>query len=330
MDEEWRRRFRDEVLPELSFRFDLDASTLEVVQDHRNLVYEGSSVLGKVVLKTIPSAESHHNLLLGDLDWITHLHSNGVRVPRPLTSRDGHLVETVVAGGRSFSACCYQRIKGPLWQQVHNRSDLIGAVGQLAGKMHAVSAGYVPGWEGAIRPTWTDSPWFASLSDAIHPSMPAVIERCLELREALSNLPTSDYGIVHNDLHGGNIIISPDGPVAIDFECSAYSWLVSEIASALFFWLWKTPESQPHELAHRAATFLQAFMQGYTKEHSLGAGWFEAVPLFLKARELSMLASSPLAAEDFETHGKHDRAFSWMKGNIESEVPYVELDFAPF
>ena len=231
MDEEWRRRFRDEVLPELSFRFDLDASTLEVVQDHRNLVYKGSSVLGKVVLKTIASAESHHNLLLGELDWMAHLHTNGVRVPRPLTSRDGHLVETVVAGGRSFSACCYQRIEGPLWQQVHNRSDLIGAVGQLAGKMHAVSAGYVPGWEGAIRPTWTDSPWFASPSDAIHPSMPAVIERCLELREALSNLPTSDYGIVHNDLHGGNIIISPDGPVAIDFECSEHSWLVSEIAS---------------------------------------------------------------------------------------------------
>ena len=320
----------DAVVSELASRFGLRSDLLSLIQGDRNLVYEGSSALGEAVLKVVPSAESSHNLLLGELDWIVHLHANGVSVPRPLRSRSGRLLESLDLDERGFSAYCYRRIEGPLWQHVHNPDDYVSTVGQLAGRMHAVSSGYAPTIQGAARPSWRQAPWFASPADTIHPSMLGVIEKCLELREAIDKLPCDDWGLVHDDLHGGNVVISPGGPVAIDFECSHYSRLASEIGSALFFWLWKTPDSQPQELAHRAATFLRAFLDGYNQEHSLRTGWIEALPLFLKARELSIFASSGLESLDFEAHGKHDRTFSWMKGNIEDGVPYVEVDFESF
>jgi Ser/Thr protein kinase RdoA (MazF antagonist) len=237
-------------------------------------------------------------------------------------------VESLSADDRDFSACCYERVEGPLWQEVRYPSDHVVAVGQLAGKMHAVSAEYTPTREGASRPLWSDAPWFASPADVIHPSMLGVIEMCHRLREAIDRLPARDRGLVHDDLHGGNVVITGGGPAAIDFECSHYSRLVSEIGSALYFWLWKTPDSDAQDLTRRATAFLRAFMRGYRREHDLSERWLEALPLFLKARELSIFASYGLQREDFESHGRHDRTFAWMKANIEKGVPYVELDLA--
>lgn len=323
-----RQVFLTRVLPELAERFGLAISSLALIQDHRNFVYRSSAPTGEVIFKVLPSAESHHRLLLGELDWMAHLHAGGVAVPRPYRSLNGNLVESQALDGWHFSAYCLERIEGRLWPECPNPREVIQPVGRLAGRMHRVSVGYSPAATGAQLSTWSDMPWLKSPADVIHPSMPRVIARCIELREALERLPAVDYGPVHDDLHGGNVLVSADGPVAIDFECAHYAPLASEIASALFFWVWKLPDSQPRDCAQRAEEFLDAFMEGYRREHVLERGRADALPLFLKARELSMLATSPCATEDFGSVGWHDRTFAWRKSSFENDVPFVELDFS--
>jgi len=328
MDDRSRQVFLTRVLPELAERFGLATGSLAPIQDHRNFVYRSPAPTGEVIFKVLPSAESRHALLLGELDWMAHLHAGGVAVPRPCRSLNANLVESQAADEWHFSAYCLERIEGRLWQDCTNGHELIGPVGRLAGRMHRVSVGYSPAAAGAELSTWSDMPWFKSPADPIHSSMPRVIVRSIELSEALERLPAVDNGPVHDDLHGGNVLVSADGPVAIDFECAHYAPLASEIASALFFSVWKTPDSQPRDCAQRAAAFLDAFMEGYHQEHVLNRGWVDALPLLLKARELSMLATSPCATEDFASVGRHDRKFAWMKSNFEHDVPFVELDFS--
>lgn len=233
-----------------------------------------------------------------------------------------------VFDGLHFSAYCLRKVEGRLWGECPNGREILGPVGRLAGKMHRVSVGYRPATSGAKLSAWSDMAWFASPADLIHPSMPRVIARCIELREATERLPAVDYGPVHNDLHGGNVLVSPDGPVAIDFECAYYAALASEIASALYFSVWKTPDSRPCDCAMRATAFLDAFMEGYRQEYVLDRGWTASLPLFLKARELSMLATSPCATQDFDSIGRHDQQFAWMKSNFENDVPFVDVDFS--
>jgi Ser/Thr protein kinase RdoA (MazF antagonist) len=328
MDDRLKRTFLTRALPELAASFRLVTNSLEVVQDHRNFVYRASTPTGEVIFKVVPSAESHHALSLGELDWMAHLHANGVAVPRPCRSRHGNLVESRVVDALHFSAYCLQKVEGQPWGKCTTGRDVIALVGRLAGKMHRVSVGYRPAAAGAKLADWSEVPWFKSPAGVIHPSMPGVIDRCIELRTALERLPAIDRGPVHDDLHGGNILVRPDGPVAIDFECAHSSALASEIASALFFWVWKTPDSQAHEAALRATAFLDAFMEGYQREHTLGRLWETTLPLFLKARELSMLATSPCALQNFESVGRHDRHFAWMKHNFENDVPVVDVDFS--
>jgi amicoumacin kinase len=328
MDDELRQAFLTRVLPELAESFRLAMDSLTVVQDHRNFVYRAPTPTGEVIFKVLPSTESRHALTLGELDWMAHLHDNGVAVPQPRRSCQGNLVESRDVDGLHCSAYCLQKVEGPPWGKYSDGREVIGPVGRLAGRMHGVSVGYRPAAAGARLGDWSEMPWLKSPADVIHPSMPGLIERCIELRAALARLPAIDYGPVHDDLHGGNVIVSPDGPVLIDFECAHYAALASEIASALFFWVWKTPDSRPHDSALRATGFLDAFMEGYQREHMLGRGWETTLPLFLKARGLSMLATSSCAMEDFESVGRHDRTFAWMKHNFENDVPFVDLDFS--
>ncbi|HUW83809.1 MAG TPA: phosphotransferase [Phycisphaerae bacterium] len=328
MDDRSRQILLTGALPELAERFGLAMNSLTLIQDHRNFVYRSPAPTGEVIFKVLPSAESRHPLLLGEIDWMAHLHAGGVAVPQPCRSLDGNLIESQVVDGWHVSAYCLERIEGRLWQECPNSREVIGPVGRLAGKMHRVSLGYSPAAAGAKLSMWSDMPWFKSPADVIHPSMPRVIARCIELRAALEELPAVDHGPVHNDLHGGNVLVSADGPVVIDFECAHYSGLASEIGSALFFWVWKTPDSQPRDSALRAAEFLDAFMEGYRQEHVLDRRWAASLPLFLKARELSMLATSPCATEDFGSVGRHDRTFAWMKSSFENDVPFVDVDFS--
>jgi Ser/Thr protein kinase RdoA (MazF antagonist) len=327
MDDSAKQTLRTRALPELASRFNLAADSLVVIQDHRNFVYRSAAPMSELIFKILPSTESRHALLLGEIDWMAHLHSNGVAVPQPCRSRDANLVESLAVDATHFSAYCLRKVQGHLWQECPDQ-QIIGSVGRLAGKMHRVSVGYSPAAPGARLLTWSDLRWFNSPAEVIHPSMPRLIERCVTLRNSLNSLPAVDYGPVHDDLHGGNVIVSPDGPVAIDFECAHYSGLASEIASALFFRVWKTPDSRPRDSAQRAAEFLTAFMAGYRQEYVLDRSWSAALPLFLKARELSMLASSPYASEDFESVGRFDREFAWKKSNFENDVPFVDLDFS--
>jgi Ser/Thr protein kinase RdoA (MazF antagonist) len=328
MDDGLKQTFLTRVLPGLAESFRLAMDSLTVVQDHRNFVYRASAPTGEVIFKVLASPWPQHAGLLGEMDWIAHLDAHGVAVPQPCRSLQGNLVESRVVDGLHFSAYCLRKVEGQPWGKCSDGRELIGPVGRLAGKMHRVSVGYRPVAVGAALIDWSDMIWFKSPEGVIHPSMTRVIERCIELRMALERLPAVDYGPVHDDLHGGNVIVSPDGPVVIDFECAHYSLLASEIASALFFRVWKTPDSQPGASALRAAEFLDAFMEGYQQEYVLDRRWTVSLPLLLKKRELSMLATSPCAMQDFRSVGRHDRHFAWMKHHFENDVPFVDLDFS--
>lgn len=330
MQSQTRESLTDNAVARLAGRFGLLADGLTPIQAHRNLVFKGFNASGKAVaLKLVRTGLRGRAAVIGELDWMMFLHSKGVPVPRPNVSVDGELVETYCVGDVALHAYCVDWIAGTLWRD--SRADMdVRAIGSLAGRMAAVSDRYMPCSPEAHRPSWRDAPWFRDPHMAIHRSMPKVIGRVIALRDALDALPREAFGPVHDDLHSGNIILTDSGPVPIDFENSHYTWHVAEIASALFFHLWKTQRSVPAELSARASTFTAAFLEAYRREHALPAYWIRQIPAFLKLRELSIFASCGLQDKDFDTVGSSDERFVFMKANIEEAVPYVDLDFDQF
>lgn len=326
-----RSTILDEQLAQLASRFGVRA--LRPIQTHRNLVFFATRRLGEdAVLKVRVSdalATAGLGHLRGELEFMEFLHCKGVRVPVPYRSSTGQLVECARVGSSMLCACCLERIEGETWgERPHSLTD-VEHVGELAGQMAAVAGGFKACGQSG-RPSWRDAAWLSEPERAIHPSMRGVVTQAVALRTQLEALPADAFGLVHDDLHSGNVVFADGSPVAIDFENSHYTWHVSEVASALFFHLWKTRRSDAAELVDRASAFLTAFLTGYRLRHTLEPFWIGQIPLFLKLRELSMFASSGLQQADFDTVGAKDDHFAFLKENLEEAVPCVEMDFGRF
>lgn len=321
----------EEQLAQLASRFGL--RSLRPIQTHRNLVYFATREPGEdaalKVRRCAPSTPTTEDYLRGELEFMSFLHSEGLGVPKPYRSHAGRLIECVQDGESFLLACCVQWIEGEPWHARPNGVKDVEEVGALAGRIAAAASRH-KSCAHACRPTWRDAIWLSDPERAIHASMAGVIAQAAALRKRLEALPTDSFGLVHDDLHSGNVLFVDGTPFAIDFENSHYTWQVSEVASALFFHLWKTRRSDAAELEDRAARFTTAFLLGYRRHHLLAPFWIRQIPLFLKLRELSMFASSGLQQADFSTVGARDDHFAFLKQNLEEAVPYIELDFGRF
>jgi len=108
-----------------------------------------------------------------------------------------------------------------------------------------------------------------------------------ELIDAISSLDVSSdqFGIIHSDLHPGNIHFSGNQPTFFDFDHCAYGWRAYELVMTETM-----PESQKAE-----------FMKGYESVRPLSQGEKDCIPIFAKLRKLwdigDSLAIDPVKAE---------------------------------
>lgn len=98
----------------------------------------------------------------------------------------------------------------------------------------------------------------------------------LEARQALTTLERTslNYGLIHSDLHVGNILVEGDELNVIDFDDTGFGFLYYDFASALAFHL----NEELYE------PICEAMMEGYESIRPLPPQAVEMLPLFLRIR----------------------------------------------
>lgn len=162
----------------------------------------GIFAAGPTILRvSTPSADAIWSVRLAEM-----LLGRGIRVTRPART------DAVVHGG--FHVTCWERIDesgAPIdW----------GAVGAMLRRVHGIDPADVP--SGYPCPSPTAFPWwdFEALldatRDAIDPSAIDGITAAIERRKGWSEF--ADAVVCHGDVHPGNVLMSTDGPVLIDWD----------------------------------------------------------------------------------------------------------------
>jgi len=102
------------------------------------------------------------------------------------------------------------------------------------------------------------------------------------LRSELQLLPVTPehYGLIHADLHPGNLLASGDQLTVIDFDDAGFGWFEHELAVALHPVL-----NEPWEPQARAA-----LLQGYRDVHSLTARSEALIDTFVTVRCLMLVS----------------------------------------
>lgn len=228
--------------------------------------------------------------------WTRALAAAGVAVPIPLAARDGadYVCVPVIGLGQERQAGMARWTEGELLSDVLETSGDAAAaeryfeqLGAIEAAMHNQSSGWrpPPGFarhavdrEGLMgdAPFWGpfwDHPVFSPAERAL------VIATRDRIRGAMDRYgcDAASFGMIHADLHPGNLLVGADGLTVIDFDDCAFGWHVYDMAVALW-----------HQQRSPRFNALQgAFVRGYRSRRELADETVALIPMFLLVRGLA-------------------------------------------
>ena len=226
------------------------------------------------------------------------LREGGIAVPEPVATRDGsHYATATLPGGQEQRHIgLYHWVDGIPLREHLGESPKVSVVerwyseiGRIAATIHTVTEGWEPPDEfrrhsfdadgmAGETPFWGRYWDHPALSDGARNEL-ANIRKHVHLRLNELSKARGGYGMIHADLHAGNVLVAADGLHVIDFDDAGFGWHQYELAVALF-----GQEDEPHFETARTALF-----DGYRRQRPVDDDFFEPVPLFLLVRGLALI-----------------------------------------
>lgn len=177
-----------------------------------------------------------------ELQWLQALANAGLRVPEPVPAADGRLVVKASAAGVPEARDCalFAWLPGRFLDRRLGMAQL-EAVGRFAGQLHSAPFAPTPDF---ARKHWDlhtllgGDPGIDRQGIEVHLGagdrqvIAAVRARLEQAFAALGRGPEA-WGLIHADLHPGNLLFSREGVGAIDFDDCGWGCFAYELAVTL-------------------------------------------------------------------------------------------------
>jgi len=251
----------------------------------------------------ISEARKTKEMVLQEMEWMNFLYKQEVAVPKP----EMHLEDE---NGRVRAY--FEFVKGDMMDVtnvLHWNEKVFERWGKILGRIHALYKKFEV--KEVHRPIWTVentdvfdiranlSPWLRDRYDGLMQSLCAF------------DSTENTFGLIHNDFHQGNLIITKDGSITtIDFDDCAFNWYAQDIAVAYYHAYWQNSSYNGYTKKFRQS-FMNRFLAGYQAESYLHEDIVKQIPIFLKLREIFL----------YQLFTR-----KWDKNNLEEWQKYTLLD----
>jgi len=284
MNHLFERDFTDDILKEICGKFGLPPENASLIKEDSNLIYD----CGESILRISHSAIRGREVILTELEWMQYLLSKEVSVVGIIPSQGGHLLESVEGASCYFTAVLFVKVIGSKISKPTWKEPLFIELGCLAGRIHRVSKHY-PREKRQKFQHWDELIEFGYFS-----FLPEDDREFKQLYQRLvaefNGYPRSEenYGLIHNDIHYGNYLLTGAGNkvVLFDFEVACRSWYMYEISTVLYYASQVKGQRNNPDFEQ---LFLASFSEGYRRERSLGPIDFEVILKFMLYRDLFLI-----------------------------------------
>ncbi|MBM84310.1 MAG: hypothetical protein CMJ78_27455 [Planctomycetaceae bacterium] len=328
MEASIKSQFSSELLADAISRFGITASTVKELDGFESFVYECELAGQLRILRISHSRHRSVDQIAAEIEWIQFLADHGLNVCFGVPSISGNFVERLGDDADHFIAAVFLKAPGCPPTAEFQTPELFESMGRMMGQMHWLAKQYQPASTNCRHDWFTDVDGLARTY--IPSDQPLIIEKFEAIIEETQSLSkdVDSYGLIHFDFHSRNFLVDDVTIHLFDFDDGLYSWFADDIAMALFYAV--SHDCRGTEELARANGFLRHFLTGYRSKNELDGEWLQQIPLFLKRRELTLYAvihrSIDLDNSDTWTKSFVDRR-PWK---IESDVPYIDLDFTNF
>lgn len=303
-----------------------DYDSFDLISHHRDSVIDVKRGAKNFIFKVVKLRSSHGRNLANEANWINHLLSNGMNVPKLVRSPSGNLVEMIDQTDGPVVCYCYEKMAIQSDARCWLDPSFVVGLGHSMGKMHRLAEAFPSHWQEAY-PCWDSEPCMSDPERLFHPSQTKIVGAICDLKQRISSLEKSEhsFGLIHDDLHSGNVFETNGNIAILDFECVHRSWFLADIASALLFRVWIGPQKNEIEVLTMAKQFLVNLLSGYLDEHELVNDWRAQMPLFLRLREIKLYGS--MYAGQSLSGSYQGSLFHYVYRSISEDRPFLDLDF---
>lgn len=294
-----------------------------------NAVYEFALRDERFVIR-IGELEFDEETTNGMIEWLKYLHENRAAVPKLVKSIHNNPVEYIKTKDRTFSVDVSAKISGEIarWRVLKNQ-DMSWAAkfGQSVGRIHQLAVTNPPEKVLQVRPHWDQ------IGNDFNPPVKLDTEEVeiqrkrtviLEKIQALPKTPDS-YGLVHLDLHLGNILLHAETPALtlLDFDDLALGWFVMDIVSPITDIVVCHVGPNKDEIIN---TYLAEALAGYRLERELSGVDQAQIPLFLSLLEIGLYTRFHKMKFWQQENGWVKTFMTDRKARIEAGIPFVNID----
>jgi amicoumacin kinase len=324
---DFRHMLHDDLLDVAAARYGLDRQSLRDIAGNVNIVFEAVRESQAVILRLTPVSRRTYAEVAAEADFVQALGQGGASVCRVLPSADGNTAEAV---GDDFTAVLFEKAAGRPVQEEDWTPALYERWGELTGRLHRLAQTHARHLE-PTRRAWHEED-LVRLAD-IPAEQTLVHQHAQDVIAELHRLPTDPdaYGLVHGDLHAGNLFLHDGTFIAYDFDDSCRSWFAYDIALVLYHALArlsKPPRATNAGEAELAAEFLTHFRRGYERENQLDLTWWRRLPLFLKLRRIQLYIVYHQMCDFSNLREEMAQRIAQFRHDIEADFPITNALFA--
>ncbi len=315
--------FTDKIVTEAAQRYGFKPNELKLLGNNQNFTYGSINDERNYVIRIIHESHRSLELLQGELEWIEYLSNNNVSVSSPVKSSNDVLIEKL----DGFFVVAFQKALGTPCTDDITQNEEFKNLGEIAGRMHALSKNYIPSLMENKRFTWHDNEYLRNFTSNIPPSQDLVIAHFESLMQRVQKLPREreSFGLIHGDFCFGNYAVKPDGTITVfDFDECQYGWYIQDISVNLFYGI--AVPNPDEDVPTFVKRYLKYFLEGYGKENTIDIRLVKDLPLFLDIRQ-AILYSALYRNGDIDTLDDWSQEFlKRARYNMENNLSMIEID----
>lgn len=282
---------RQALFSQVVKRLQLENATIEKLQSFRSDVFLCINGSEKSIIKLFHWHHRTEKEIAAELWWLFFLQSHGISVSLPLPSPNGQLVEKFDSVQGPYFAVRYEYASGVelSWREV--TEEVAEEWGQLVGRLHELSRAYsscLPSRRLWIEEANYDISVFGEDQVAEYVAAASLIRDVMRLPRTLRS-----FGLIHADLHPGNLRFDGERFVLIDADSSTYHWYLYDFAVILHDFVVLNDELEDKE--GFVSFFLPAVLRGYRRFSSIRTGGWKparSVDLLLELEQLGSIVLS--------------------------------------
>ncbi len=324
MERHIQEAMNDEVIKAASLKFDIPFESIKRIGGFENFIYEFNKNGLDIILRFAHSNHRSFEYVLSELEFIDYLSKSGANVSTVIHNNDDEIsfkVNTV--DDEYFTVSAFTKAPGTYIKREQLSDEFYYMFGKAVGKLHKLTKTFKPKH---IRYQWHEEDYLEIGERNLPKDLSFVLEEGKKITDKIKQYEEDidSYGLIHTDLHFGNMYYDGSILTFFDFDDLSYKHFISDIAIIIFYQFGISNDSK-EVIEEKTDAFLKPFLKGYETENHLDKKWFLLLNDFFRLREAILVIVVYAAGEELLESGFGKLFTGKYLDHIKNNIDFVDI-----